>query len=122
MQINPIFNWSGNFLHIIIDLLGRASALMIFIPPVAARTGVLRGDQNKPRWKINRVRLTRDDYAALLKWLTQGFQNLPRVFGEFIQKQYPAMGQGYFTRPGHTPATHQRNQRGRMVGMAKGTI
>ena len=82
---------------------------------LAAAARVHRRDQLEARRVGDPVVGPGDHHRPGFHRLAQAVEHLRGEFGQLVQEQHPAMGEGDLPGPGAEPATHERRHRGGMV-------
>ena len=72
---------------------------MLWIRQLSAGTRVHGGDQHETGRVGQRQRCPANRYMAVLQWLPQSLDDMPRELGKFIQKEHAMMSEGGFARP-----------------------
>ena len=107
MNVNSVEQGTGDPLLIFRHERGRAGTGFLCIAIVSTRTGVHRGNKLKIRGKSQRPLGTANGHNFIFHRLAHHFENTRAEFRELVQKQYPSVGQGYFTRFRNISSTHQ---------------
>ncbi|KAF4529881.1 hypothetical protein B566_EDAN018180, partial [Ephemera danica] len=123
LQINAVQQRPADARLVARHGIGRAAAGLArggLRTQVTAGTGVHGGDELEARRKLRLVRGAGNGDAPAFQRLAQGLERMALEFGQFIQEQHAAVGQGNFARPRRRATAHQGHGAGGMVRVAPG--
>src|SRR5450759_5706207 len=93
MDVDPVYEWSGNFAAIARHLIRRATAFAAEVAEIAAGAGVHRRDQLEARGEFRLARGARNRHAPGLERLAQHLQHFALELRQLVQEQHAMMGE-----------------------------
>ena len=90
--------WSADFVHVALNLLRHALALMSRMIIVTTRTRIHGGDEHEGARKRDGVFCTGDGDLSVFQGLAQGFECRARELGKFVKEENAIVCQTYLPR------------------------
>ena len=90
--------WSADFVHVALNLLRHALALMSRMIIVTTRANIHGGDEHEGARKRDGVFCTGDGDLSVFQGLAQGFECGARELGKFVQEEDAIVCQTYLPR------------------------
>jgi len=119
MQVDPVEQGSGYPAQVFLHMAIPAGALLIRVVKKTARTGVHRSHHHETGRILNGITRSGDIDDPVLEGLPQHFEHRPFKFGEFVEKEYAIMSEGYFPRFWNRSSSDQGDIADGMVGGAE---
>ena len=119
-EVETIEEGAREFFTICLDLVIGTSAFVGSIAEVATGAGVHGGDEHEISGVGGAVVGAGNGDTMILERLAEGFEDVARIFGEFVEKENAKVSEGDFARTGVGAATNDRTSAGGMMRGAKG--